>query len=165
MNTGISNDALPDVVKNLSEVISLYLRWFHCFQGPVSQLSAHRVLADESLVGTGSLSSVVYEGSLTACPKLLGASVEIYCDCRLRLESFSGNLTFISCQLNRMLLSLKLSVIAKVPSTCVAFPVALNVLLVMQALRTLVLCIVACGGGGGLFSAIVFQPILVTRNL
>jgi len=55
------------------------------------------VLAAERLVSTGSLSSMVSEGSFTACPKLLCASVELCCYCRLSLESFSDALTFISC--------------------------------------------------------------------
>lgn len=149
-----------------------YLRQFRCFQGPATQLSAHSVLADERLVSTGSLSSVAYEGSLTACPKLLGASVEIYCFYRLRLESFSDDLPFISCQLDRMLLSLKLLVIAQVPTTCVAFPVALHALLVMEGRLwtgtenswSVYSCL--WRGGEGLFFAMVFQPILhIARNL
>lgn len=139
-----------------------YLRQFRCFQGPATQLSAHSVLADERLVSTGSLSSVAYEGSLTACPKLLGASVEIYCFYRLRLESFSDDLPFISCQLDRMLLSLKLLVIAQVPTTCVAFPVALHALLVMEGRLwtgtenswSVYSCL--WRGGEGLFFAMVF---------
>lgn len=74
-------------------------RWgqCYCFQGPSTQLSAHSMLAAERLVSSGSLSSMVSEGSFTACPKLLCASVELCCYCRLRLESFSDDLTFISC--------------------------------------------------------------------